>query len=357
MTVVGMLGGPLASNLAGKLKKEILEGRIPPGQFLPSVRQLSGKWQLAPKTVHQAMRQLVGDGLVSAEVGRGYRVLSMVNDPTKGCPIACVMYSQAPDQEWRGFNATLLAALQAAAATQSWSLLGVGARGMPAEQLIEQCRASRAWALIVESYDPRVLELAARAGLPAVMVDSWHPDARADAVLQDGFLGGYQAARHLASRGHKRIAWAGQITESAHGMLRFGGAVNGLREAGLAFEPDMILELPEGSPSDAVARLLARPDRPTAVLALWQRRSVEAVAAVRELGLVPGKDVEVVGWCSAEEYAGGYAADFPEGAVPPTVTWSMATLARTAVARLAERRERPELPPMRIHIETRLTVK
>ncbi|HOX07055.1 MAG TPA: substrate-binding domain-containing protein, partial [Planctomycetota bacterium] len=155
----------------------------------------------------------------------------------------------------------------------------------------------------------------------------------------------------------KRIAWAGQITESAHGMLRFGGAVNGLREAGLAFEPDMILELPEGSPSDAVARLLARPDRPTAVLALWQRRSVEAVAAVRELGLVPGKDVEVVGWCSAEEYAGGYAADFPEGAVPPTVTWSMATLARTAVARLAERRERPELPPMRIHIETRLTVK
>ena len=357
MTVNRIQGGPVASNLARELKSAILAGSLAPGEFLPSVRQLSQRRRLAPKTVYHAVRALVADGLVSAEPGRGYRVLSRANDPTRGCPIACVMYSQAPDQEWRGFNATLLAALQDAASAQGWSLLGVGARGMPPEQLIEQCRSSRAWALIVESYNPRVLELAAKAGLPAVMVDSWHPDARADAVLQDGFLGGYQAARHLVSRGHRRIAWAGQVSESAHGMLRFGGAVNGLREAGMAFDPDMILELPEGAPCAAVRRLLERPDRPTAVLALWQRRCVETITAARELGLVPGRDVEVVGWCSEEEYAGGYAADFPEGAVPPTVVWSMATLARTTVARLAERRERPELPPMRINIETRLAVR
>jgi DNA-binding LacI/PurR family transcriptional regulator len=357
MTAVGTLGGPLARNLAGKLKKEILDGKIAPGQFLPSVRQLSGKWHLAPKTVHQAMRALVGDGLVSAEVGRGYRVLSRANDPTRGCPIACVLSSQAPGQEWSGFNATLLSALQTASAAYGWSLLGVGARDMAPEQLIEQCRQARSWALIVDSYDPRVLELAGRAGLPAVMVNSWHPEARADAVLQDGFLGGYLAARHLAQKGHRRIAWAGQISESIHGMARFGGAVNGLREAGLGFEADMILELREGSPSDAPRRLLSRADRPTAVLALWQGRCAEMARAAADLGLVPGRDVEVAGWCSEEEYDGGYQSAFPGGYLPPTVTWSLATLAKTTVARLAERRERPELPPMRIHIETRLIVK
>ena len=357
MTVIRTTGGPLANKLAGELKQEILDGRIAPGQFLPSVRQLSHSRQMAPKTVHQAVRSLAGDGLVSAEVGRGYRVLSRANDPTRGCPIACVKSSQAPGETWRGFGATLLAALQAAAATQGWSLLGVGAQGMAAEQLIEQCRQARSWALIVDCYDPRVLELAAKAGLPSIMVDSWHPEARADAVLQDGFLGGYLAARHLAAKGHRRIGWVGQITETAHGMTRFGGAVNGLRESGLAFEADDILELPEGTPSDAVRRFLDRPERPTAVLALWQRRCVETVAAVRALGLVPGRDVEVVGWCSEEEYAGGYAGAFQDAQVPPTVTWSVATLARTAVARLAERRGRPDLPPVRINVETRLVAR
>jgi LacI family transcriptional regulator len=255
------------------------------------------------------------------------------------------------------FNAMLLSALQAAAAAYGWSLLGAGTGNMSPEELIEQCRLSRSWGLIADVYDPRVIELAAKAGLPTVMIDAWHPEARADAVLQDGFLGGYLSAQHLVRKGHRRIAWVGQITESVHGMTRFGGAINGLRQAGIQLERDMVVELPEGSPSAAPRRLLERPDRPTAVLALWQGRCQETVRAARELGLAPGRDVEVVGWCSEEEYAGSYAAGFPDGCVPPTVTWSMATLAKTAVARLAERRERPSLPPVRINIETRLAVK
>jgi DNA-binding LacI/PurR family transcriptional regulator len=137
-------------------------------------------------------------------------------------------------------------------------------------------------------------------------------------------------------------------------MTRFSGAMSGLRRSGLELPPELQADTAGGPGIEAARALLSRPDRPTALLALWRDMALDAARAARELGLVVGRDLEIVGWCAEEQYERDYAAQFAGGPVPAAVVWSIATLAETAVARLLERRANPNLPAMRINIQTSL---
>jgi len=347
-------GGRTATGLTAVLKERIVSGRIPAGDLLPSVRTLSEEQGLSCKTVHRALRLLAADGFVAAEPCRGYRVLARANDPDRGCPIGYVLSAQMAGQEWTGFNRLLLTSLQSAAARRGWSMLGVGAKQIAAPQVIEQCRASRAWGVIVDVHSPQLVELARRAGLAAVMVDAWHPEADCDAVLQDNAHGGMLAAGHLVAAGCRRVGWVGLVTESVHSMDRFSGASLALRKAGLKLREADIAEVPEEGTRAAVRKLLSRADRPDGLLALWRGAALEAAAAAGELGLVIGRDLQLVGWCAEEQYAEGWLPHFAAGAAPPAVSWSIATLAEAAVARLAERRANPGMPRLRLGVAPRL---
>jgi LacI family transcriptional regulator len=347
-------GGRTAAGLCQLLKKQILSGRVAPGDLLPSVRKLSAEHGISCKTVHRALKLLAAEGLVASEPCRGYRVLAKAIDPNRGHPIAYVLSAQMAGEKWTGFNRLLLTSLQDAAARRGWSMLGAGAKGIAHEEVIEQCRASRAWGVIIDVHSPHIVDLARKAGLTVVMIDAWHPDAGTDAIIQDGFRGGLLAGRYLAEKGHRRVAWFGPISASVHSMTRFGGAVNGLIRSGARLDPDLQVETPEEDSMESARELLSRSDRPTAVLALWRERCLEIANAAREMGLELGKDLDVVGWIVDEQYHENYVLHFAGSPVPPAVVWDASTLAETAVARLAERRERPDLPPMRINIETRL---
>jgi DNA-binding LacI/PurR family transcriptional regulator len=232
--------------------------------------------------------------------------------------------------------------------------LGIGQKGASPAKVLEQLKSARAWGVIVDVHSPGVVHLAKQSGLSVVMVDAWHEDAEVDAVIQDGFRGGLLAAKHLAGRGHRRIGWLGPVSESIHSMTRFGGATSGLRRSGLELPPELQADTAGGPGFEAARALLSRPDRPTGLLALWRDMALDAAKAARELGLHLDSDLEIVGWCAEELYEKDYAAHFADGPVPPAVVWSIATLADTAVARLAERRANPGMPPLRLSVNTRL---
>ena len=97
-----------------------------------------------------------------------------------------------------------------------------------------------------------------------------------------------------------------------------------------------------------------RPEAPTAFIVLWTNLAVDVAAAIREEGLRLGRDCDMVGWCNEELYAGSYLARFGDGPVPPTITWSLATMAETTLTRLAERRNNPDSPVLRVRIPVRL---
>jgi len=241
-----------------------------------------------------------------------------------------------------------------AAAQRGCSLLSLSSKGLSPDQLLEQLLAGRAWGAALDTVNSELLSLARRNGFPAVMVDAWTADAPIDSVLQDDYQGGFLAASHLAGRGHRRIAWFGPVASSAHSLGRFAGATAGLVRLGLDMPAELRTEAGDAEAPAKARALLSRRDRPTAVLALWSGLSRAIAAAARELGLVLGKDLDIVGWSIEELYESAFRPGFPGGRPPPAIVWSASAMAQTTVNRLAERRANPNLPAMKLSVPVRL---
>jgi len=347
-------GGRTSSKLSHTLEGEIVQGRFAAGGFMLGERELSEKYTVARMTARRALKSLEARGLLRAEPGKGYRVLARGNDPVKGCPVALAVDMQDAGQRWTDLNLLMLQAVQTAAERRGWPVLGVGTLEQPAERILEQCLAARAWGLIASVHRPQLARLALQTGMPLVLASAWESSLDVDVVFQNGFLGGTQAADYLVARGHRRIAWYGQLTHGVHATTRFGGAYTSLLQHGVPLPQRFQIDSMKPDGAQALRSLLQKPDRPTAVLALWQPNLRQAADIAWELGLEIGKDLELVGWSSEEQYAQAIAAHFSGKRVPPTVVWSLADLAEQAIDRLAIRREHPQQRPVAIYIQTRI---
>jgi LacI family transcriptional regulator len=296
--------------------------------------------------------------LVKAEPRRGYRVLARANDPDRGSPLAFVVSGDNdPD-----FYGDLLRAMQGAAAQRKWSLLGVQRDGRSIGEIIEHLRTARACGAVVDSTDNELLAETLRLGIPVVMADTWQTECRCDAVAQDSLTGAMLAAEWLAQRGHTRIAYVGLSPQNSSIVAaeRYAGTVAGLARAGLSLDPSDVIHVPtrdKVGEMAAVKELLNRPDRPTAVLALWQGIGLVVAHAAREMGLLIGRDLDMVGWSLKEVPNPRELLDAAgAGSLLATVTWSAADLADLCLTRLMQRREAPHLPFSLTRVPVRLNL-
>ena len=58
-------------DLMEDLRKQIVSGKIKPGEKLPSENELSGTYQVSRQTVRKALQILQNEGYIYAEHGRG----------------------------------------------------------------------------------------------------------------------------------------------------------------------------------------------------------------------------------------------------------------------------------------------
>lgn len=78
----------LYKKIADQIRFEILEGRLQPGDRLPSIRELTRQWGCTPGTVQKAYQELAHQGLVISRAGKGTHVAGNI-DPV-------MMQSQGP---------------------------------------------------------------------------------------------------------------------------------------------------------------------------------------------------------------------------------------------------------------------
>lgn len=351
--------GRVSAELLTLLRRKISNGQYAPGQYLPTLRELSETRGIARKTVNGVLRKLESEGFVVAEPRKGYRVLARALDPDHGCPLAYVADLRASPDEWRSLHQELLSALQGAAAQRNWTLIGVGSQGRNDQMVLRQLADSHTSGLIVDSVDSALMEGIRKAGLPVVAVDAWEANAPIDVIVQDSYQGGQLAAEHLASRGHTRVAWLGPTTWSAHSQARVAGTFAGFLKRGIHLTTDALVECPRDASSEAARRLLSRADRPTGIVALYREVATTLITEARRMGLTLGKDVEIVGWATEQEYRRDWLPLFRDEPVMPAVVWNPVRMAQLAVDRLESRRRNPQMPPVRIvvPVELRETVK
>ncbi|REE57926.1 LacI family transcriptional regulator [Streptomyces sp. 3212.3] len=115
----------------------------------------------------------------------------------------------------------------------------------------------------------------------------------------DNAAGAAAAIDHLVAAGHRRIGFLGWPEGSSVGDARARGWLTAMDRHGLlagSHRLDVRGADTTSSGTRLMAELLDRPGPPTAVVAATDTLAVGALHAVRDHGLIPGRDVAVVGF-------------------------------------------------------------
>lgn len=166
--------------------------------------------------------------------------------------------------------------------------------------LIERMAAHLVDGLILASAarGSHALELCARWGIPAVLINRRLPAAGVPTVVNDDVLGMTLAVRHLIALGHRRIAHIAGPSGVSTAADRRRGFEQAMAEAGLGADAALIVTAAaytETAGRHAMEQLLRGPPV-TAVATANDMLSLGAYDALSAAGLTIGQDVSVTGF-------------------------------------------------------------
>ena len=329
------------------LKESIASDEFPCGSEIPSARAVASLLGVAPNTVVTALDEAVASGLVTCRAGTRKRYAGVVRNSTPFSSAASPVVVLAKLDHFTDI-----------ATAPTWTdpflsldvVRRVSQAGRPAVLLnedtlpeggLDAAFAMNPAAMVVTnavSGDPLSMEALARcreAGIHAVAYGN-APELRAfDRAYSDHRAGSRDLTRWLLARGRKRIVpffpcpfdpprfWANERLAGYAEAMReasfeprdavfFGSAL--LAERGWAGEKRRINTAMAAAALDAIRR--KESDYPDALLCLTDDWARPAIAAIRDLGLDPARDIIVAGYDNVVRFVG------PEAEPPmrPAVT-------------------------------------
>lgn len=193
----------------------------------------------------------------------------------------------------------LVRALEAEISAAGYLLLLADTKEDPVEELrvIRSLHARRVdgYILAPTAHSEPSLRYLLDRGLPAVLIDRL-ADTHFDQVGVENRDATVQLVEHLAGLGHQHIAMVCGQEGLTTTDERVAGYRIGLENAGLRYDPALVIA---GSSDieparEAVHRLRALPDPPTALVTANNRMTIGAMAALHDLGLTVPDDVALV---------------------------------------------------------------
>ncbi|OFI74477.1 substrate-binding domain-containing protein [Vibrio cholerae] len=188
--------------------------------------------------------------------------------------------------------------------------------------------------------------------IPIVVMD-WGPILFASDKIQDNSLqGGYMAAKHLIECGHKEIGCITGPLIRHQAQMRYEGYKRALAEAGIAMNPDWIVESDfecEGG-YQAFEKLYQRGKLPSALFVSNDMMSMGVIQAASQRGLRVPDDLSLIG------YDDVHIAKFMTPALT-TIHQPKYRLGKAAVDTLLYRLENPDTTAQVVQLEPTLVVR
>ncbi|EKF9660646.1 substrate-binding domain-containing protein [Vibrio cholerae] len=188
--------------------------------------------------------------------------------------------------------------------------------------------------------------------IPVVVMD-WGPILFASDKIQDNSLqGGYMAAKHLIECGHKEIGCITGPLIRHQAQMRYEGYKRALAEAGIAINPDWIVESDfecEGG-YQAFEKLYQRGKLPSALFVSNDMMAMGVIQAASQRGLRVPDDLSLIG------YDDVHIAKFMTPALT-TIHQPKYRLGKAAVDTLLYRLENPDTTAQVVQLEPTLVVR
>ena len=140
---------------------------------------------------------------------------------------------------------------------------------------------------------------------PLVTVDSHIQGSEFPAVIATNHRGALAVLEYLIGLGHTRIGFIGGHTYLQSATRRLQGYLDGLREAGIPIDPELIQSgnFRREKGYECALKLLDLPNPPTAIFAANDNSAVGVMEAVRDRGLSIPHDLSLVGFDNMPESA------------------------------------------------------
>ena len=138
-----------------------------------------------------------------------------------------------------------------------------------------------------------------------VVIDPQGDGANVPSVVARNRVGAMSAMAYLIGLGHCRIGFIGGRPDTLSAIRRFEGYKDGLAEAGIPYDPDLVQggDYTRERGQEAARYLLGLPKRPTAIFATNDQAAIGVMDVAQELGLHIPRDVSVVGFDNIPEAA------------------------------------------------------
>jgi LacI family transcriptional regulator len=254
-------------------------------------RALDGYGDVSPVTRERVER---------AAKAAGYRPNPVARRLRKGTSdtVALVMPTE-PGRFYEPAFVELLSVVGELLARQNLDLMLLAARPGPDElqvyrRIVDGRRADACILVRTRRDDPRVAYFES-ASFPYICIgrtESSRDYAFVDGAGDAGFA---EVTQRMIARGHRRIAHLGGPAALTYAHMRASGWRRAMEGAGLA--TDLVIEAAADEEGGYLATktLLAKPQRPDAIIAATDRMALGAISAMAEAGLVAGRDIAVTG--------------------------------------------------------------
>lgn len=306
---------PLYQQIYDKLMEEVREGRLRPGERVPSENELAQSFGVSRITTKRVLEMLSDEGLVERVPGKGTFLREPAALASGGprpdqacCRLIGLVITQFADE----FGAILVRSIESSCRELGFQVvlcLTYESQKLE-EEAIEKLLALGVCGLIIlpvhgEFYNSIILKLVLDK-FPLVFVDRKLRGLEASTVSSDNVAASMSATDYLLGKGHRTIAFVSrQISNTSTLEDRLEGFFRSHVVAGVSMDKDrQVLELPvtftldlegagEGDTAAELARikslLQANPEI-SAVFAAEYTLAVITRRAMRELG----KELEIV---------------------------------------------------------------
>lgn len=134
--------------------------------------------------------------------------------------------------------------------------------------------------------------------LPVVLVNGSMPRLTVPKVQTDEAEGLRLAARHLIGLGHREIGFIGGESSIANTVVKVTALRSILQDNGISLHSELVLYggFSVSSGRELMSRLLAAPNRPTAVMCVNDNVAIGALKAAFELGVRVPADISITGF-------------------------------------------------------------
>lgn len=297
-------GRPLYLSVRDAVRAAVDAGHFPPGEQLPSTKELSEAMEVSLVTMHRALQELVASGVLSRSQGKGTFVHQRYKDPARPvvtARVGLVFHAEASLADY--YHGQVLEGIRQASDKLHVDLLllrfsevdGV-AGGTRGGDVRNECDGYLLLNPLASTMDAVVAERRSR---PSYVVGARPRNLKTPSIDVDNIDVARQAVLHLASLGHKRIGFVGGAgEETSNSFDRWAGFNAVMKERGLPLNDGHLLKSESWRLSErermSLIRLLSSPNRPTALFAAGYYFALDVYSAASTVGLRIPADLSIV---------------------------------------------------------------